>query len=1112
MSEGTWQVGDVIDGRYRVTKVHEHGGMGLVYRVRHLDWGTDLAVKSPRPELYRTADDRARFVTEAENWVALGLYPHVCVCHYVRTLEGVPRVFAEYVSGGSLRDWLDDGRLYDGDDRAVLGRILDIAIQAAWGLAHAHRRGLVHQDVKPANLLMDADGTAKVTDFGLAGAIVGTVPQASGGGATVLVPTGGMTPAYASPEQAAGGPIGRRTDVYSLAVSMLEMLTGGVVWMAGVAAGETLAALRADGGFTVEPPPGLADLLARCLSTDPAGRPASMDEVAQELARVHEQALGVPHPRLRPAPVGPQADEINNLALTLIDLGRHDEADVIFATALRADPRHLLATYNAGLIRWRRALGTDEDALTSLEAVCAATGDPWQGRLLLARLHLERGDVTAAEALLHGLDRPDDPEVAAAFRGLREAAPTGPIAERTTRWRSAEVQRFAVRTTPDGRLAVTGRKDGTLVLWELATGRRLHAIQAHTQWIQHCDISADGRLAATGNGEAVRVWRLADGACLHTFRPDGSDRHFWVNSLRLTGGGTLVAGTDERRIMIWDLADGSLRRRLGPGEGEFGAWTKTEVSADGQWILDTGRDGRTLDGNDAPRLWNALTGRVVRELPGYERVTVEAAWLSDDATTAALAGSDHRIRLWNLTDGTCLRSLYAASGLVEALAVTRDGRYLVSGGADTAVRLWDLSDGRCLRTFRGHGERVARLVIGADDRSVLSVGQDDTVRWWSWSDSSGYAAPVQLSRVREHVELSRHKERVQGLLREAAQALHEGRRGAAFDLVGEARAVPGHERTPDVLLAWRAVGGSNRVGLRGAWPVKVLSGQTSPHIYAAGLSDDASVAVSGSGGGPLRVWDVAGGMCVQEIDSYIVNAAAVSGDGRRVLCQGGDITVWTPDGRLRRTVKPGFTLHGKVQFSGDGRFALAPGPDRSTLQFWNLETGALLHTFTGHTGRIDATFLTRDGIFAATASPADGTLRVWSTHLGRAMRTLPYPGAYSTTSVSLNRDASLLVTSDLHLRLWDVASARLLRTFPEEPGDCTVVRFSPDGRFVFSGTRSGSLKIWNTATAELLTTLEGHQGHLWDIALTPDSRHALTAGSDATLRLWELDWTYTRPT
>ena len=89
-------------------------------------------------------------------------------CYYVRTLGGIPRVFAEYVEGGSLADWISSGKLYEGGPEEALERILDIAIQFAWGLDYAHEQGLVHQDVKPANVMMTPDGVAKVTDFGLA--------------------------------------------------------------------------------------------------------------------------------------------------------------------------------------------------------------------------------------------------------------------------------------------------------------------------------------------------------------------------------------------------------------------------------------------------------------------------------------------------------------------------------------------------------------------------------------------------------------------------------------------------------------------------------------------------------------------------------------------------------------------------------------------------------------------------------------------------------------------------------------------------------------------------------------------------------------------------------
>src|SRR4051812_3748297 len=168
--------------------------MGLVYRVHHRGWGVDLAVKTPRPELVGDAMFRA----EAESWVALGAHPNTVSCAYVRQLDGRPAAFAEWVDGGSLADAVRGGRL------TALPDVLDAAIQFAWGLAHAHSQGMVHQDVKPANAMRERDGTVKVTDFGLAKAVV----TGGGQGGDEGVTYGGLTPAYCSPEQmlaAAGG-------------------------------------------------------------------------------------------------------------------------------------------------------------------------------------------------------------------------------------------------------------------------------------------------------------------------------------------------------------------------------------------------------------------------------------------------------------------------------------------------------------------------------------------------------------------------------------------------------------------------------------------------------------------------------------------------------------------------------------------------------------------------------------------------------------------------------------------------------------------------------------------------------------------------------------------
>ncbi|MCK4814833.1 serine/threonine protein kinase [bacterium] len=299
-----WDVDDVILDLYEVKKVHRTGGMGLVYRVHHRNWNIDLAVKSPRADFFKTEAQKDNFISECETWINLGLHPNTVSCYYVRNLGGIPRVFAEYVEGGSLKDWIDNRKLYEGGKKKALERILDTAIQFSWGLQFAHEKGLVHQDVKPANVMMTEDGTAKVTDFGLAKARA-AAEEVTGSGAqqSILVSSGGMTPAYCSPAQANKQKLYHKTDIWSWGLSVLEMFTGEVTWMAGQTAPQALDGYLQTGAMDEsipKMPESLAELLRQCFQRKPADRPQDMQEIVKRLKQIYQQVTEKEYPRPEP--------------------------------------------------------------------------------------------------------------------------------------------------------------------------------------------------------------------------------------------------------------------------------------------------------------------------------------------------------------------------------------------------------------------------------------------------------------------------------------------------------------------------------------------------------------------------------------------------------------------------------------------------------------------------------------------------------------------------------------------------------------------------------------------------------------------------------------------
>jgi serine/threonine-protein kinase len=282
-------------GPYGIVALIGAGGMGEVYRARDTRLNRDVAIKVLPEHLAEDAEALARFRSEAMAVAALA-HPNILVLHDVGADREIHYAVTEFLEGETLRERLSRGPL-------AWRKVAEIGSAIAEGLAAAHSKGIVHQDIKPANIFLTADGRVKILDFGLAQMRSAPAPTDNTATLTQAVGTVMGTIGYMSPEQVRGENVTAASDIFSLGCVLYEMLTGQRAF-SGKSAIETMAAILKD-----EPPP-VADsghssspeldrVIERCLAKNPAQRFHSAHDLAFAL-RSLSSSTG------QPGPVAPQ--------------------------------------------------------------------------------------------------------------------------------------------------------------------------------------------------------------------------------------------------------------------------------------------------------------------------------------------------------------------------------------------------------------------------------------------------------------------------------------------------------------------------------------------------------------------------------------------------------------------------------------------------------------------------------------------------------------------------------------------------------------------------------------------------------------------------------------
>jgi hypothetical protein len=551
-----------------------------------------------------------------------------------------------------------------------LDELLRLGAEVAAGLAAAHARGVIHRDIKPGNILIEA-GTEKVklTDFGLARATEDLRLTRSGFVAG--------TPLYMAPEQARGDEIDPRADLFSLGSVLYEALAGKPPFE-----GKTpLAVLRrvADEAHpplrkvNPEVPDWLEETIDRLLAKDPDDRYRSAAEVTEVFA-CHLSELGILSPLEVPV-------------------------EAACGLSARSSPRSPRAR--------RKLCMKTVAALATVFLVGGVVGGiaVWE----LVPRPTERVEVPV----------PTQPVIAGA---QPVAADDGPKVKFVLPGKAGAILSAAI--TPDGKTLATGIESGRISLWDVDNQKVRFNLRppmadqqpAHRGVVWAVDFSADGtQLISASDDGMVKVWEVAGGKQVKSLPIGTSVRSAAVSPT----GGWVALGDRFGTVRVFDLSEDKLVLEYQQETTVNGV----AFARDGLTLASAGTDGSVI-------LWDIPGNRQRFRLAGGHSGPVYGLAFSPDGERLATAGWDRTVIVWDTRTGNALRTIPAHDEGVWAITFAPCGKVLATAGQDGKIKVFDAENGKELAQFGGHRGTVHVVRFNEDGTQLITGGRDGDVRVW----------------------------------------------------------------------------------------------------------------------------------------------------------------------------------------------------------------------------------------------------------------------------------------------------------------------------------------------------------------------------------------------
>ncbi len=1044
-------------GDYELIEEIGRGGMGVIWKARQVSLDRWVALKMIRDSQLASPKARERFRIEAEAAGRLH-HPNIVPIYDFGAIDGVPFISMQLVEGTDLVRWAQSVPV-------EAAKLAPLMVKLAGAIHFAHQRGILHLDLKPANVLLDASGEPHITDFGLARRI-------DAAGAAVFTAEIVGSPNYMAPEQATGrvDELTIAADIYSLGTIMYELLCG----RAPFRADSPLATLRKVQEEEPIPPrqlyrfadPDLETVCLKCMEKRPDRRYSSARALASDLERW-----------LRGEPV-------------------HARPVTVAQRVSKWTRRHPVT---AALI-----------VLVHVLLVAGVGGIAWMGARASARA-TESHDRLVHTYVSGGNQLLDTGEDYTALLWLTEALRLenrGPVHEENHRYRIEAVldhasqlqQAFffkdrvrAANFDPESRRIIFGTSSGTARVFDLASGRPLTAEMTLPAAVHRVRFNRDATkvvtMDITGN---ARIWDASTGAPLTPILR-GDDY------LGDTGIGTPLPGAPITPVL-----------RSGAEDQEPFEWAvlKLDPSA---WFS---RDGTTLLtawGCRSAHLWDVATGRHLRDF-SHHSLVVNAKFTSDNSYVVT-GGSDKTVRLWDAQTGTPFGKPMVHDQVVSWTGFSRDGRRLLTVSDRRLIHVWDWHQGKELIPAFGHGDVLFAASFSPDGSKILSGGWDKTARIWDT------ATGLEIARFTLPGGIVSAAWSPDG--RSFATACEDGV-ARIYDATGSARLLAALPHGSGEFYLSYSGNGARLVtfgfaGVARVWDLKQsdpsLLAIQHPHSAWAEFSADGT-RIASSAGWPannVRVFNATTGLPEGPAIPHgsAVRRARFSPDSRRLLTAGDDGLVRLLDPVSGRDLVPPLKHPAPV-----GEAILSP--DLKTIasacadgfaRLWDTATGRPVAQLR-HAKKVGSVVFSPDGRLVATGSD-DATARVWDAVTGTPV-TAPLPHRGPITTVRFSPDGARLLTACQGpddgkgaAQLWDLPSGRPAGVPFEHDDDVTDAEFSPDGSLVVTASQDHTARVWDVRTHRPLTPPMRHLDGLLEASFSRDGHRVATLASEGDVRLWD---------